>query len=230
MIREPEQSKSPTYVCYFRVSTQKQGHSGLGLDAQRNAVQRYVAANHGTVLHEFTELESGRAVNRPQLNSALALCRQKRAVLLIAKLDRLGRNVHFLSGMMEAGVDFVAVDQPTKDKFMLHIQAAFAEEEARRISLRTKEALAAAKRRGVIIGATGAARAVKYKQEARQRAEGYRHLVAEIQADGARTTKDFRDALNSRGVAGPGGGRWHLPNTHRLLRRLEVGLGLCGRS
>lgn len=210
------------YVCYYRVSTSRQGESGLGLDAQRNAVQRYIANNPGVVLEEFTEVESGRAVNRPELNAALKLCRQKKAVLLIAKLDRLARNVHLLSGLIETGVAFVAVDQPTKDRFMLHIQSAFAEEEARRISVRTKEALAAAKRRGVVIGATGAARARVLQTEAISKAEGVRPHIEAVMQNGARTTKQIRDALNSRGVAGPGGGRWHLPNTFRTLTRLRL--------
>lgn len=213
---------TPVYVLYFRVSTARQGASGLGLEAQRAEIERYIAFSPGTVLQEFTELESGRSANRPQLNAALALCRKSRAVLLIAKLDRLARNVHFISGLMESGVNFVAVDMPSKDRFMLHVQAAFAEEEARRISQRTKDALAAAKRRGVIIGATGAARAIVYKVAATQKAENYRAVFEEVMRAGAKTTKQIRDALNAEDVSGPGGGKWHLPNTFRALRRLGL--------
>lgn len=209
------------YVCYTRVSTQKQGESGLGLDAQRVAVARHVAAHQGEVLAEFTETESGKqARNRPELLLALELCRKTRATLLIAKLDRLARNVHFISGLLESGVSFVAADQPTKDRFMLHVQAAFAEEEARRISLRTKEALAAAKRRGVVIGATGRVLAQRYHQEAQTNAQRFRPAVQEGLRLGLRTTSQLRDFLNSKAIPGPGGGRWHLPNTHRTLQRL----------
>ena len=217
--------RTPQYVCYYRVSTARQGESGLGLDAQRAAVQAYIAGNPGDVLEEYTELESGRKSNRPQLTSALNLCRRKRAVLLIAKLDRLARNVHFVSGLMEAGVDFLAVDQPTKDRFMIQLTAAFSEEELRKISTRTKEALAAAKRRGVVIGATGAARAKRLKAEAEIKAEQYRSSIEDVRRSGARTTKQIRDALNALNVPGPGGGRWHLPNTFRTLKRLSLTQG-----
>lgn len=217
------------YVCYYRVSTQKQGESGLGLDAQRTSVARHVACNPGEVLGEFTETESGKRANRPELMAALELCRKTRATLLIAKLDRLARNVHFISGLLESGVSFVAADQPTKDRFMLHVQAAFAEEEARRISLRTKEALAAAKRRGVVIGATGRVLAQKHKHNALLSAEAFRAQFQLLSQEGARTTADFRDRLNERQVSGPGGGRWHLPNTYRVLQRLGM-LGALHRA
>ena len=171
---------------------------------------------------EFTEAESGRLANRPQLHTALSLCKQKRATLLIAKLDRLGRSVAFIAGLMDSGVAFVAADAPSKDRFLLHVQAAFAEEEARRISLRTREALAAAKRRGVVIGATGRVLAKRHRAEADARAASYREEFASVAEEGAKTTAQYRDALNARGVAGPGGGRWHLPNTHKTLRRLRL--------
>jgi DNA invertase Pin-like site-specific DNA recombinase len=224
-------SPLPRYVCYYRVSTQKQGLSGLGLDAQRSSVQRYVEVHQGEILAEFTETESGKqAKNRPELLAALEMARKQRGVLLIAKLDRLARNVHFVSGLLESNVSFVAVDMPTKDKFMLHVQAAFAEEEARRISLRTREALAAAKRRGVIIGATGRVLAQRHRQEAQRRAEGFREAFRAASLDGAKTTAQYRDRLNAFGLPGPGGGRWHLPNTHRTLRRLGISLekSRCG--
>ena len=144
---------------------------------------------------------------------------------MIAKLDRLARNVHFISGLMESGVQFVAADQPTKDRFMLHVQAAFAEEEARRISLRTKEALAAAKRRGVDIGATGRVLAMKNRHEAKEKAQEYKGHFLQVQQEGARTTAQFRDRLNALSVPSPGGGRWHLPNTHRTLHRLGMAKG-----
>lgn len=211
----------PQYVCYYRVSTVRQGESGLGLDAQRVAIARHIAAYPGEVLAEFTETESGKqARNRPELLAAMELCRKNRAVLIIAKLDRLARNVHFISGLLESGVNFVAADQPTKDRFMLHVQAAFAEEEARRISLRTREALAAAKRRGIVLGATGRARAKQYQQDARTKAKQFLPVIMEGFCLGMRTTRQLRDYLNSRMIPSPGGGRWHLPNTHRTVQRL----------
>jgi len=210
------------WVCYYRVSTVRQGESGLGLDAQRTAVARYIAAMGGTVVAEFTETESGKkASNRPELQAALDLCRKKRATLIIAKLDRLARNVHFISGLLESNVNFVAVDQPTKDRFMLHIQAAFAEEEARKISVRTKEALAAAKRQGVDIGATGRVRAKRYQAEAAERATDLRPLIEELRGAGFTQLRQIRDELNRRGVPSPGGAQWHLPTVHRTLKRLQ---------
>ncbi len=168
---------APRWVAYYRVSTAKQGASGLGLEAQTESVTNFVSGRAGEIVASFTETESGKeATNRPALIAALELYRRKRATLVIAKLDRLARNVHFISGLMESTVDFVATDQPTKDRFMLHLQAAFAEEEGRRISERAKEALAAAKRRGIDIGATGRLLAIKYRAAAVRRARELRPL------------------------------------------------------
>lgn len=213
-------SDETNWVGYYRVSTQRQGESGLGLEAQKSAVEAFLRGK-GTLVAEFVEVESGKKVRRPQLEEALKLCRKTKATLVIAKLDRLARNVHFISGLMEAGVDFRAVDAPSKDRFILHIQAAFAEEEARRISERTKAALQAAKARGVIIGATGRARAVKYKAEAIDRAETYRCIIDELRGQGFVKVRDIRDEMNAMGIPSPGGGRWHIPNTQKLISRLR---------
>ena len=132
-------------VAYYRVSTTKQGASGLGLDAQRAAVAMWVAANGAEVLAGYTEVESGRRADRPELRRALAHAKRSKATLVIAKLDRLSRNVHFLSGLMESGVEFIACDNPHANKLTIHILAAVAEDEAKRISERTKAALAAFK-------------------------------------------------------------------------------------
>src|ERR671917_1097190 len=140
------------FVAYFRVSTDKQGARGLGMDAQRSAVARHLAGHPGALLAEFVEVESGRRTDRPELLAALTLCRQKKAMLVIAKLDRLARNVHFISGLMESGVEFVAVDMPHANRLTLHILAAVAEHEREMISQRTKAALAAAKARGKRLG------------------------------------------------------------------------------
>lgn len=215
--------KHQSWVCYYRVSTQRQGASGLGLEAQQLAVERFIRERGGRIVSVFTETESGKTVrNRPQLLAALAACRSKRATLVIAKLDRLARNVHFISGLLETGVDFVAVDQPTKDRFLLHLQAAFAEEEGRRISMRTKEALAAAKRRGVVIGATGRILAAKHKAAAMKKASSYRDVIAELRSSGITQVRSIMGELNRRGILSPGGGRWHLVTTHKTLKRLAA--------
>ena len=215
---------APRWVAYYRVSTAKQGASGLGLEAQTESVTNFVSEKAGEIIASFTETESGKkATNRPALIAALELCRKPRATLVIAKLDRLARNVHFISGLMESTVDFVATDQPTKDRFMLHLQAAFAEEEGRRISERTKEALAAAKRRGVVIGATGRILAKRYKAAASRRARELRPLFIHLGCEGIHGPARLVEALNSRGVPSPSGaGKWHRPTVHRVLRRMAV--------
>jgi DNA invertase Pin-like site-specific DNA recombinase len=141
------------FIAYFRVSTQKQGVSGLGLEAQQEAVARHILAHGGQLVHGYQEIESGKRKDRPELLKALSHARRSKATLLVAKLDRLGRNVAFLSALMEAGVDFVACDNPHANRLMLHMMVAFAEEEARQISIRTKAALQAYKARGGKLGA-----------------------------------------------------------------------------
>lgn len=140
-------------VAYYRVSTRQQGDSGLGLEGQVAAVERFAVSARATIVRAFQEVESGKKADRPELARALAFARRAGATLVIAKLDRLARNVHFLSGLMESGVDFVACDNPTANRLTIHILAAVAEDEARRISERTKAALAAYKARGGLLGA-----------------------------------------------------------------------------
>ncbi len=159
---------SPRFVSYFRVSTDKQGASGLGLEAQREAVARHVASAGGRIVARFEEIESGKKDDRPQLAAALAECRARHATLVIAKLDRLARRVSFISALMESGVDFVACDNPHATRLTIHILAAVAEHEREMISARTKAALAAAKARGVKLGNPRLA-------EARARALATRH-------------------------------------------------------
>lgn len=139
-------------VGYYRVSTKKQDRSGLGREAQQAAVQGYANARNAELIAEYTEVETGTRADRPKLAEALAHARRTRATLVIAKLDRLARNVHFVSGLMESGVPFDCADRPGADPFRLHIEAAIGEEEARKISQRTKEALAAYKARGGLLG------------------------------------------------------------------------------
>ena len=147
MVRDPT-----GYVVYLRVRTSRQRNGGLGMDAQHAAVVEFLRQHGGTIVAQYVEVESGNRSDRPELAKALESARKGKATLLIAKLDRLARNVHFISGLMETGVPFVAADMPTATLFMLHICAAMAEAEGIAISTRTKAALAAAKARGVKLG------------------------------------------------------------------------------
>ena len=141
------------FISYHRVSTTRQGESGLGLEAQQKAVADYLNGGDWELLEEYVETESGKShKNRPELQKALAACKKHKATLIIAKLDRLARNVAFISKLMESGVEFLAVDNPHANKLMVHMLAAFAEHEREQISLRTKAALQAAKARGVQLG------------------------------------------------------------------------------
>jgi DNA invertase Pin-like site-specific DNA recombinase len=223
-------SGAPRFVAYYRVSTDKQGRSGLGLEAQRAAVEAHVAGAHGRVCAEFVEMESGRRRDRPQLAAALAAARAHRATLVIAKLDRLARNVHFVAGLMESGVEFVAADMPTVNRLTVHILAAVAEEEARMISARTKAALAAAKVRGVRLGNPNlragspeqarAANAAK-AERARARAADVLPLLEQARRAGAETLHQLAVALEARGVPTPSGHgtRWHPVQVARVLGR-----------
>src|SRR6516164_4918906 len=140
------------FVAYFRVSTDRQGKSGLGLEAQREAVMNYLNGGNWQLVGEFTEVESGKRSDRPQLAAALAACKRHKAKLVIAKLDRLSRNLAFIAALMDSGVEFVAVDNPHANKLTVHILAAVAQHEREMIAQRTKDALAAAKARGVVLG------------------------------------------------------------------------------
>ena len=140
------------FVSYYRVSTDKQGKSGLGLDAQRRAVQQYLNGGTWSLIGEFTEIESGKRNERPELAKALAACKRQKAKLVIAKLDRLSRNLAFIATLMDSGVEFIAVDNPHANKLTIHILAAVAQHEREMIAQRTKDALQAAKARGVVLG------------------------------------------------------------------------------
>ena len=139
---------TPKFVSYYRVSTNKQGINGLGMDAQRDAVARYLSGVNGCLIAEFAEVETGKRSKREEMDKAIALCRKEGATLLIAKLDRLARNAAFLLSLRDSGVDFIATDMPHADRFTVGIMALLAEKEAEMISQRTKDGLAAAKRRG----------------------------------------------------------------------------------
>ena len=208
-------------IAYFRVSTDRQGKSGLGLEAQKKSVNRYLESVGWKLIGEFVEVESGKRKNRPQLAAALQACKQEKATLLIAKLDRLARNVHFISGLMESGVDFVAADNPHANKLMLHMLAAFAEHEREQISERTKAALAAAKARGVELGKNGKVLARQNREKAVTFANDMAKTVQQLQNEGFSTVRQLADELNSRGIPSANGAKWHVPTVHRLLRRLD---------
>lgn len=211
------------FVSYFRVSTDKQGRSGLGLDAQREAVNQFLRARAATgcIIAEFVEIESGSKNDRPQLALALETCRRHKATLLIAKLDRLARNVAFIANLMESATDFVAVDMPHASRLVLHVMAAFAEHEREMISQRTKAALAAAKARGVKLGLNGARIAARHHREAVAYAATIEDHVQAARASGAKTLTAIAAYLNAHGVASREGKLWHPSSVSRTVRRLD---------
>jgi DNA invertase Pin-like site-specific DNA recombinase len=208
------------FVSYLRVSTQRQGNSGLGIEAQRAAVDAYVRQVGGTLVQEFVEVESGSRKARPILVQSIALCRKHSTVLLIAKLDRLARNVAFVSSLMESGVDFVAADAPYANRLMIHILAAFAEHERTLISERTKAALAAAKARGVALGKNGLLLARQNKSAAITFASLMRAPVEAARMSGATTLQEIAAALNASALKTRKGAHWSPATVHRLLARL----------
>jgi len=208
------------FVSYLRVSTTKQGSSGLGIEAQRAAVKCYLASVNGTLLTEFVEVESGGKKARPVLVQSIAFAKAKAATLLIAKLDRLGRNVAFVSSLMESGVEFVAADMPHANRLMIHIMSAIAEYERELISQRTRDALAAAKARGVQLGSHGVVLAQQNRQAALEAAEEMRPIVETLLAKGAGTLAHLAAGLNQAGSLTRQKASWSVGTTHRLLGRL----------
>jgi DNA invertase Pin-like site-specific DNA recombinase len=209
------------FIGYLRVSTERQHASGLGLEAQREAIERYAAQQGIAIAQVFVETESGKLKDRPQLNAALAQCRRQKATLLIAKLDRLARNVAFVSALMETGVEFVAVDAPYANRLMVHVMSAFAQFEREQISERTKAALAAAKARGTKLGKNGIVLAAENRAVADAFALAIKPHVDAARTAGCATYRAVGGYLNERGVPAPGGGFWHPTSVKRLLDRLE---------
>jgi DNA invertase Pin-like site-specific DNA recombinase len=213
-------------IGYIRVSTAKQGKSGLGLEAQQAALQRFAEAEGYSFTQTFTETESGKTDdNRPELGKALQAARKAKAPIIVAKLDRLSRDVHFISGLMAQRVPFVVAELgPDVDPFVLHLYAALAEKERALISGRTKSALAAAKARGAQLGnphieAARDQAVSAIKAEADRAAGNVLPIIAEIRRTGATTLRQIADALNARGVPTPRGAKWYAMSVRNVLAR-----------
>jgi DNA invertase Pin-like site-specific DNA recombinase len=240
---------APTFVSYLRVSTDAQGESGIGLEAQRQAIERHVAQAGGKVVAEYREVESGKRNDRPEMAKAIAACRARRATLIIAKLDRLARNVYFVSSLMEAGIEFVACDNPHATKLTIHILAAVAENEREMISRRTMDGLDVVKRHiaehgywisrrsgrrisrlgnetphaGNRAAAKAASQAASAK--ARQRAADIMPYIEQIRRAGIYTLGGIAEALTARGIKTPGGcAQWSAEQVRRIIGR-AAGLG-----
>ena len=219
-------------VNYLRVSTRKQGASSLGLDAQRHAVEAFATSRRAKVVETFVEVESGKLNARPQLQKALHLAKVTGATLVIAKLDRLSRNAAFLLALRDSGVVFVASDMPDANELTVGIMALVAQQEREAISKRTKEALAAAKARGVRLGnpnGTAALRRARrgntasvaaLREAADEHARALAPIVDTLSADGKTTLGSIAAALNERGILAPRGGRWFKSSVRNLLARV----------
>jgi DNA invertase Pin-like site-specific DNA recombinase len=230
------------FVAYERVSTARQGASGLGLAAQRAAIDDLAASRRAGVIARFTEVESGKRTDRPELGKALHLARVTGATLLIAKLDRLSRNAAFLLTLRDSGVRFLAADMPEANDLTVGIMALVAEQEREAISRRTREALAAARARGVQLGNPNGAAALRRAgqggaplraavgRNADRHAEDLRAVVEDIRASGATSLRAIAEELNLRGILTRRGGRWHVSTVLNLLRRLDPPADWLGKQ
>jgi DNA invertase Pin-like site-specific DNA recombinase len=212
------------FVAYYRVSTGRQGQSGLGLEAQRSAVLAYLNGCSWTMIAQFTEVESGKYADRPQLAAALAACKKHKAKLVIAKLDRLSRNLAFIAALMDSGVEFVAVDNPHANKLTVHILAAVAQHEREMISQRTRDALQAARARGKRLGNPNLKRARQRALEANSAAAdrfsaNVRPIIEQIQKSGVSSLRGVARALTARGIKTARGGEWTARMVINLLER-----------
>lgn len=230
MVSEPVPSQR--FVAYERVSTARQGRSGLGLDAQRKAIDDFAVLRGAEVIGRFTEIESGGKSDRPELAQAVNLAKLTGATLVIAKLDRLSRNAAFLLTLRDSGARFLAVDMPEANDLTVGIMALVAQQEREAISRRTKEALAAAKARGVKLGNPNGAAALRragkggaalreaVARNADEHAEALAPLIRELQAQGVKTLRGIAGELNRRGMLTRRGGRWHVSNVQNVIQRI----------
>lgn len=220
------------FVAYYRVSTERQGRSGLGLEAQQKAVETFLNGGRWSLVSKFIEVESGKNDERPKLQEALVACRIHNATLLIAKLDRLSRDAHFLLGLQKAGVRFVAVDMPHADNFTVGILAMVAQKERELISQRTKDALAAAKARGVKLGGDrgnlssvsgfgrAASQAVR-SSKAASRAKDLAPIIKGLMSEG-QSLRTIAATLDAQGISTPQGCSWTAAAVSRVIKRLET--------
>ena len=218
------------WISYLRVSTDRQGKSGLGIEAQRHSVAEYLNGGSWSLVKEYVEVETGKNIDRPMLAEAIKACRAYGAKLVIAKLDRLSRDAHFLLGLEKAGVDFVAADMPNANRLTVGIMAMVAEEERRMISKRTKDALAAAKRRGKKLGGdrgvvpsrkTRALAVEALQARANSRASDIAPIIKDLQAAGAESLRAIADGLNEAGIpTARGNGKWSAVQVQRVLERM----------
>lgn len=213
------------YVAYYRVSTVRQGKSGLGLDAQRAAVKAFVGS--ANLLGEYTDVESGKRDDRPELAKALAVAKKTGSVLLIAKLDRLSRNLSFIAALMDSGVQFVACDNPTANELTIHILAAVAQAERKAISQRTRDALQAAKARGVRLGNPSPHRSLDGARKAlTEYANDHAHRVfraiQDVRKTGITSLNGIAKALTARGIETARGGTWTAKAVSNLIARISA--------
>ena len=225
----PVVTSSPAlFVAYYRVSTDRQGRSGLGLDAQAESVRQHVAQASGDIIAVFTEVESGKRSDRPELAKALDIARRKKATLVIARLDRLSRNLAFIANLMESRVDFLACDNPYATRLTLHILAAVAEHEREMISARTKAALTAAKARGTRLGnprpyAAAKLGAAANATNADQFAEQVRPTISKLATQGF-SLRQIAGELNARGLRTARGCDWRAQQISAILSRRDPSL------
>lgn len=221
-----------TFVAYYRVSTDKQGRSGLGIEAQQSAVETYLNGGSWHLAASFTEIESGKRNDRPKLEEALTMCRLLKARLVIARLDRLSRNASFLLNLQASGVRFVAADMPYADEFTVGVLAMVAQKEREMISQRTKDALAAARRRGVKLGGDrGHLHTVQRKASAagvaarNAKADAHAADLAPIikeQMSLGQSLRSIAQTLNDKGIPTPQGSTWTAAGVSRVIKRLGL--------
>jgi DNA invertase Pin-like site-specific DNA recombinase len=227
-------ASTPRYVAYERVSTARQGASGLGLEAQRRTIDDFAVSRAASVIGRFTEVESGKHQDRPELVKALHLAKVTGATLVIAKLDRLSRNAAFLLTLRDSGVKFIAVDLPEANDLTVGIMALVAQQEREAISKRTKEALAAARARGVKLGNPNGAAALRragkggvalraaVSRNADVHAADLAAVIGDIRASGATSLRAIAMELNARGILTRRGGSWRVSNVRNLLLRSRL--------
>ncbi len=208
-------------IAYYRVSTTRQGRSGLGLEAQQSTVKNYCKLNDYALLTEVIEVKSTRK-HRTGLFQALELCRQSKAILIVARLDRLGRDVEQIAGIVKSNVEILVTDSPHANRFTIHILAAVAEDQRQKISETTKSALEAAKKRGVVLGKNGKALSVANRKAAEDFAQKLSPILTRLRNRGITSVRAVSAALNKRGVPTfRGEGKWHPSTVYTLMNRLK---------